>query len=52
MCILGRTNDIVKDTAEVLRGKGYDVVVLQRRKADDRSKSGLRIGTMHRAKGA
>jgi magnesium-transporting ATPase (P-type) len=51
ICILGRTNEIVKETTEMLRGKGYDVVVLQRRKADDRTKSGLRIGTMHRAKG-
>lgn len=48
-CILGRTNEIVK--TEMLRSKGYDVVILQRRKADDRTKSGLRIGTMHRAKG-
>jgi superfamily I DNA/RNA helicase len=51
ICILARTNDIVRGTADALRSKGYDVVVLQRRKADDRAKSGLRVGTMHRSKG-
>lgn len=51
ICILARTNHLVQGTAVALRSKAYDVVVLQPRKADDRTKSGLRLGTMHRSKG-
>jgi superfamily I DNA/RNA helicase len=51
ICVLARTNELVRTTADALRSKGYDVVILQRRTADDRTKSGLRAGTMHRSKG-
>ena len=51
ICVLVVSNDLVRREAEALRAKGYDVVILQPRKADDRTKSGIRLGTMHRSKG-
>jgi superfamily I DNA/RNA helicase len=51
ICVLAVSNDLVRREAEALRSKGYDVVILQPRKADDRTKSGIRMGTMHRSKG-
>lgn len=51
ICVLARTNELVKNAADSLSSKGYDVVVLRRRVADDRSKAGIRLGTMHRSKG-
>ena len=51
ICVLARTRDDVGEIAEALRGRDLDVVVLQPRKADDRRKLGIRVGTMHRAKG-
>jgi superfamily I DNA/RNA helicase len=51
ICVLAVSNDLVRREAEALRAKGYDVVTLQPRKADDRTKSGIRLGTMHRSKG-
>jgi len=51
ICILARPNELVRAAADALQAKGYEVVVLKRRTADDRSKSGLRLGTMHRSKG-
>ena len=51
ICVLARTRDDVGEIAEALRGRDFDVVVLQPRKADDRRKLGIRVGTMHRAKG-
>jgi superfamily I DNA/RNA helicase len=51
ICVLARTRDDVSEIAEALRGRGYEVVVLQPQKADERRKLGIRVGTMHRAKG-
>jgi superfamily I DNA/RNA helicase len=51
ICVLARRNDDVREIAEMLRSSEYDVVVLQSHKADDRTKSGVRAGTMHRSKG-
>ncbi|KQO61815.1 UvrD-helicase domain-containing protein [Methylobacterium sp. Leaf88] len=51
ICVLARTNDLVRNAAEALRGRGHSVVTLARKTADDRSKPGVRVGTMHRAKG-
>ena len=51
ICVLARTRDDVGEIAEALRSRDFDVVVLQPRKADDRRKLGIRVGTMHRAKG-
>jgi superfamily I DNA/RNA helicase len=49
--VLARTRDDVADVAEMLGARGYYMVVLQPRKADNRQKHGVRICTMHRAKG-
>jgi superfamily I DNA/RNA helicase len=51
ICVLAVSNDLVRREAEALRAKGYHVVILQPRKADDRTTSGIRLGTMHRSKG-
>jgi superfamily I DNA/RNA helicase len=49
--ILAKTNDFVREAAQTLGKAGLQTYVLQPRQADDRSKSGVRLGTMHRAKG-
>ena len=36
ICVLARTRDDVGEIAEALRGRDFDIVVLQPRKADDR----------------
>lgn len=51
ICVLARTNDLVGKAAEALRAADHKTVLLARKKADDRSKPGIRLGTMHRAKG-
>ncbi|MBB3020412.1 superfamily I DNA/RNA helicase [Microvirga lupini] len=51
ICVLARTNDLVKAAADGLKALGFKVNMLARKKADDRTKAGLRLGTMHRAKG-
>jgi superfamily I DNA/RNA helicase len=49
--VLAKTKDLVDRTAERLVRSGIGAYVLMPRKADDRTKSGVRIATMHRAKG-
>jgi superfamily I DNA/RNA helicase len=49
--ILAKTNDLVREAAEALGKASLQTYVLQPRQPDDRSKLGIRIGTMHRAKG-
>ncbi|MBM1170204.1 UvrD-helicase domain-containing protein [Microvirga arabica] len=51
ICVLARTNDLVTAAANGLKARGFKVNLLARKKADDRAKPGLRLGTMHRAKG-
>ena len=51
VCVLARTKDARDEIADALKDRGYDVVALQPRKADDRRKLGVRVATMHRAKG-
>lgn len=51
ICVLARTNDLVTAAASGLKARGFKVNMLARKKADDRTKAGLRLGTMHRAKG-
>jgi superfamily I DNA/RNA helicase len=51
ICVLARTKDGRDEVADALKERGYDVVVLQPRKADSRRKLGVRVSTMHRAKG-
>jgi superfamily I DNA/RNA helicase len=51
VCVLARSKDDVAQVAEALRTRGYEAVVLQPRGRDDRKKRGIRLATMHRAKG-
>ena len=51
VCVLSRRNDDVRDVAEALKLRGFDTVILQAQRADDRRKSGVRLSTMHRSKG-
>ena len=50
--ILAKTNDLVRETAEALSNAGLPNYLLRPRQAEERSKPGVRLGTMHRAKGA
>jgi superfamily I DNA/RNA helicase len=49
--ILAKTNDLVRETAEALSNAGLPNCLLRPRQAEERSKPGVRLGTMHRAKG-
>lgn len=49
--ILAATNQQVSRIARFLESAGEDVLVLSSNKADDRKKPGIRVTTMHRAKG-
>ena len=49
--ILAKTNDLVRETAEALSNAGLPNYLLRPRQAEERSKPGVRLGTMHRAKG-
>ncbi len=51
ICIVGRTNKIVREFAERLRGNGIDFYEIRRSKVDDRRHKGVRVATMHRVKG-
>lgn len=51
ICIVARTNQLVKDYSAQLTKRGYSVYQIKRSKADDLSHDGIRIATMHRVKG-
>lgn len=51
ICVVARTNRLGKNYAEFLESQGVPTHTLSRQKADDRSKEGVRIATMHRIKG-
>ena len=51
ICIVARTNQLVKDYSAQLTKNGYSVYQIKRSKADDLSHDGIRIATMHRVKG-
>ena len=51
ICIVARTNQLVKDYSAQLTKSGYSVYQIKRSKADDLSHDGIRIATMHRVKG-
>ncbi len=49
--VLAATNQQVSRIARFLESNGEDVLVLSSNKADNRKKPGIRVTTMHRAKG-
>ena len=51
ICLVVRTNRLVKEYKERLEGLGLPVIILSQNTRDDLSKKGLRIATMHRVKG-
>ena len=51
ICIVARTNQLVKDYSALLTKSGHSVYQIKRSKADDLSHDGIRIATMHRVKG-
>ena len=51
ICIVARTNQLVKDYSAQLTKIGYSVYQIKRSKSDDLSHDGIRIATMHRVKG-
>ncbi len=51
ICIVARTNQLVKDYSSQLTKSGYSVYQIKRSKADDLSHDGIRIASMHRVKG-
>jgi superfamily I DNA/RNA helicase len=51
ICVLARTNELVRAIADVLKQHEVKTCMLARKQADDRRRPGVRLGTMHRAKG-
>ena len=50
-CLVARTNQLVDRYAEALAARGIEIRKVQRSAADDASKPGMRVATMHRVKG-
>lgn len=51
VCLVARTHPLLQAYETGLRDRGVTCVRLSRKQADDRSKEGLRLATMHRVKG-
>lgn len=51
VCLVARTNDLLHQYEGALKANGYETHQISRDKADDRSKKGVRLATMHRVKG-
>jgi hypothetical protein len=51
ICLLARTNDLLKQYQEALRQKGVDTYLIHRNEPENRGFSGVRLATMHRIKG-
>jgi superfamily I DNA/RNA helicase/mRNA-degrading endonuclease RelE of RelBE toxin-antitoxin system len=51
VCLVARTNDLIKQYDTSLKEKGVKTYLIKRSVADDRGKAGLRLATMHRVKG-
>lgn len=51
VCLVARTNDLLKQYEGALKAKGFDTYFVRRSEADDRRKEGVRLATMHRVKG-
>ena len=51
ICVIARDNKTLSIFDGLLRDKGFQTVLLKRREAEDRRMQGIRLATMHRAKG-
>ena len=51
ICVVARTNALVDNYKKYLSAAGIDIFEVKRRQADDRSRMGVRLATMHRVKG-
>ena len=51
ICVVARTNALIDDYKKYLTAAGIDHFEIKRRQADDRSRMGIRLATMHRVKG-
>ena len=51
ICVVARTNNLLKAYEKVLGEQGIETRWLSRQQADDRSQGGVRLATMHRIKG-
>jgi len=51
ICVIARDNRTVKSFEDMLEQEGFKTLTLQRRQAEDRRLDGVRLATMHRAKG-
>jgi len=50
-CIIARTRELLMNYSGALKTAGFDTYIIQRSEAEDRATPGLRLCTMHRAKG-
>lgn len=50
-CLIARTKSLLDNYSGALRSAGLDTYTIQRDRAEDRSVPGMRLATMHRAKG-
>lgn len=51
VCLVSRTNNLLKQYQNALAERGFDVYLIRRSEAEDRNASGIRLATMHRVKG-
>ncbi|MGA1875625.1 MAG: UvrD-helicase domain-containing protein [bacterium] len=51
VCLVARTNELLKQYESALREKGLSTCFIRRSEPDDRRTPGLRLATMHRVKG-
>lgn len=51
VCVVARTNELLKQYENALREKGRQIYLVRRSEAEDRNLPGLRLATMHRVKG-
>jgi superfamily I DNA/RNA helicase len=51
VCIVARTNNLLTQYKSALNEKGFDVYLIKRSEAEDRTAPGVRLATMHRVKG-
>jgi superfamily I DNA/RNA helicase len=51
VCLVARTNELLNQYEAALKGNGVETYRIKRSIAEDRTKPGLRLATMHRVKG-